>query len=138
MKRRLRRAVFLSLLVLGSMGLLATGSGVWVGSPWPWLVVLALAVAAQVTGDHYDQRVRLARRTEKRLSSVEARLAEVQRALTNRIDAVREHVDAVGSPEGMRALVENVNRIAMDMKPIKEQMDSFRSAGGLRSMMERR
>jgi hypothetical protein len=38
----------------------------------------------------------------------------------------------------MRALVENVNRIAMDMKPIKEQMDSFRSAGGLRSMMERR
>jgi hypothetical protein len=145
MKRRLRRAVFLALLALGSMGLLATGSGVWGGSPWPWLVVLALAVSAQVAGDHYDQRVRLARRVERRLTEMVERIRKAEathiddcHGLAQRIAEVRAHVEAVGTPEGMRALVENVNRIATDLKPIKEQMDSIRSAGGLRSMLERR
>lgn len=138
MTRRLRRAITLALLALGFLGLLASGSGLWPSSPWPWLAVLVLAVVANVAGDHYDQRQRLARRTEKRLAAVEAKMLEVQRALTNRIDAVREHVDTIGSPEGMKALVENVNRMASDLKPIKEQMDSFRTSGGLRAMMERR
>jgi hypothetical protein len=138
MKRRLRRAVFFSLLMLGSMGLLATGSGVWVGSPWPWLVVLALAVAAQVVGDHYDQRQQLSRRTEKRLRLLEEEVRLAHRQVSDSTEALRQHIDAVGTPEGMRALVENVNRIATDLKPIKEQMDSIRSAGGLRALMERR
>jgi hypothetical protein len=122
MKIRLRRAVFLALLALGALGLLATGSGVWSGSPWPWFAVLGLGVAAHVAGDHYDQRLRLERRTERRLRAVEEGLADHRAMLT---------------PEGVKHIHGLVERMAKDLGPIKEEFDSLRTAGGLRSLLKR-
>jgi hypothetical protein len=146
-KRRLRRAVALLLLALGTLGLLATGAGVWPGSPWVWLAVLALAVLCQVAGDHYDQRLLLARRTERRLRDIDARVTRVQQegidighGLAQRIGELRadlaEHSAAV-TPEAIKHHHELLQKLVADLKPIKEEMDGLRTAGGLRAVLRR-
>lgn len=141
MSRRLRRAVFLTLLALGALGLLATGSGVWSGSPWPWLVVLGLGVAAQVAGDHYDQRQRLARRTEKRLRDMADRIENVSHIMTNNLDVLRGRFEAHASvitPDGMKHLHGLVERMSKDLAPIVEEWGAVKTAGGLRALVSRR
>jgi hypothetical protein len=141
MRRRLRRAVALLLLALGSLGLLATGSGVWPGSPWVWLAVLALAVLCQVAGDHYDQRLRLARRTERRFADLTRSLSALQALVERNEVALRrdldEHKVAV-TPEALKHLYEVVQKMAKDVTPIVEEMQSIRAAGGLRALVSRR
>jgi hypothetical protein len=141
MSRRLRRAVSMMLLALGALGLLATGSGVWPGSPWVWLAVLALAVLCQVAGDHYDQRLRLARRTERRLRGLAETVEQWRDILTRENHALRrdldEHKVAV-TPEALKHLHGVVEKMAKDVAPIVEEMQSLRAAGGLRSMVARR
>lgn len=129
MTRRLRRATFLALLVLGCFGLLGTGSGVLSGPSWVWLAVLALAVLAQVAGDHYGARQRLARRTEKRFAQV---LDQI-RLLRSDLDDQR----ALLTPEGVKHLHSVVQKMAEDLKPIREDWESVRTTGGLRSLLKR-
>lgn len=129
MTRRLRRAVFLALLVLGCFGLLGTGSGALAGPVWVWLAVLVLAVLAQVTGDHYSARQRLAHRTEKRFVQV---LDQI-RLLRADLDDQR----ALLTPEGVKHLHSVVQKMAEDLKPIREDWESVRAAGGWRSLLKR-
>lgn len=137
MTRRLRRATFLALLVLGCFGLLGTGSGVLAGPSWVWLAVLVLAVLAQVAGDHYSARQRLARRTERRLSDMWKVIEKVQRDHAYSHERLKEDIAAVGTPESMKALVDNVNRMVNDLKPMREDWESVRAAGGWRSLLKR-
>lgn len=140
MNRRLRRAVFLVLLALGALGLLCTGSGVWQGSPWVWLAVLALAVLCQVAGDHYDQRLRLARRTERRLRELQEEVRITHRQASDWAETFRRDLDehkALLTPEGVKHLHTVVQAMANDLKPIKEEWDSLRTAGGLKALLRR-
>lgn len=129
MTRRLRRAVFFYLLALGAVGMLGTGSGVWSGPSWVWLAVLVLAVVAQVAGDHYSARQRLARRTEKRFAQV----LDQMRLLRADLDDQR----ALLTPEGVKHLHSVVQKMAEDLKPMREDWESVRAAGGWRSLLKR-
>lgn len=125
MTRRLRRATFLALLVLGCFGLLGTGSGVLAGPSWVWLAVLVLAVMAQVAGDHYGARQRLARRTERRISEV---LEGARRQRQTDLDALTARFEG---------LLQDTQHLANELKPIREDWESVRTTGGLRSLLKR-
>lgn len=129
MTRRLRRATFLALLVLGCFGLLGTGSGVLAGPSWVWLAVLVLAVAHNVGHTHADRTRRLSRMTERRF----AEALDQIRLLRADLDEQR----ALLTPEGVKHLHSVVQKMAEDLKPMREDWESVRAAGGWRSLLKR-
>jgi hypothetical protein len=138
MKRTLRRRVALSLVGLGALALVLSGAGALPGAPaWVWLVLVALGVVAQVAGDHYDQRLRLARRVERRLREVEGAVQMAHRQISDSTEALRQHIDAVGTPEGMKAFRDLVQRMANDLAQAKGVTDSINNAGGLKALLKR-
>lgn len=139
MKRTLRRGVALFLVGLGALALVLSGAGALPGAPaWVWLVLVALGVVAQVAGDHYDQRIRLARKTAREFREIRDGIHNWRTVHENSLAALRVRVDEVGTPEGMKALVERVNRITVDLAKAKETTDSIVNAGGLKTLMSRR
>ena len=116
----MKQAVFLTLLVAGLVGLLATGSGLWPSPPWPWLALVALALGYRVAEQRAVAQKRLARRTEKRLQGLEEGLLAHGRSLDTSLAALREHVDTVGTPEGMKKFRDTVQAMAADLVELKD------------------
>jgi hypothetical protein len=138
MRNRLRSHIALSLMVLGAIGLVISASGATPGAPaWCWLVVLSLGIAAHVAVEAARQRQRLARGLRREMEDLKQGLKALAHVTQRDKEAIRAHVDQVGTPEGMKAFRDTVQKMANDLAPITEAFRSGKLTEALRSTVGR-
>jgi hypothetical protein len=125
MSLKKRSMLALGLVALGALGLVLAAPGGLPGAPaWCWLAVLALGVSAHVATEAARQKQRLSARHRRQLASLEAAVMRTA-----------ERLDQVGTPEGMKAFRETVQKMANDLKPIAEAFNSGQLAANLAKRM---
>lgn len=137
MKTRSRSTLALLLAGLGASGLILAAAGALPGAPaWCWLVVLALGVLAHLGVEHARSQARVDKKTARRISQLEAQAALVGDGLSAELCDLRERLDRVGTPEGMAAFREVVQKMANDIRPVVEAFNSGRLASALKGTIK--